>query len=339
MKYPLARITGTGSCLPEKRLGNAELARMVDTTEEWIFSRTGISERRIAAPGELTSDLAVGAARQALAAAGVGPERLDMIIVATTTADHVFPATATVVQHKLGVSDRHAPALDLQAVCAGFIYGLSVAEKYILSGSCQRILLIGAEVFSRLIDWTDRSTCILFGDGAGAVILEAAHEGERGILSTHIHADGSYLDLLKGPSGIAQLSLPPPLGEKTPAEGIRRDVGYMEMRGNDVFKHAVKAMGQVAESALSAHGLTAGDLTWLVPHQANVRIIQSITKRVGIDPERVVVTVDRHGNTSAASVPLALDDAVRDGRIKQGDLVLLDGFGGGFTWGAALIRW
>ncbi|MBF0426059.1 MAG: ketoacyl-ACP synthase III [Magnetococcales bacterium] len=337
MKYPMARITGTGSCLPERRLGNAELARVVETTEDWILSRTGIVERRIAAAGELTSDLATRAARQALEAAGVGAEEMDLILVATTTADHIFPATATVVQHKLGVSERHAPAFDVQAVCAGFMYGLSVAEKYIVSGSCRRVLLIGAEVFSRLIDWTDRSTCILFGDGAGAVVLEAVDSGERGLLSTHIHADGSYLDMLKGPDGVGYL--PVPLTGDTPAAAMRRDLGYVEMRGNDVFKHAVKTMGQVAESALAAHGLTAKDLAWLVPHQANIRIIQSIAKRVGIDPERVVVTVDRHGNTSAASIPLALDDAVRGGRIQPGDLVLLDGFGGGFTWGAALLRW
>ncbi|MBF0175247.1 MAG: ketoacyl-ACP synthase III [Magnetococcales bacterium] len=337
MKYPLARITGTGSCLPERCLTNAELSRMVDTTEEWIFSRTGIKERRIAAPGELTSDLAVQAARQALAASGLAAEQLDLIIVATTTADHVFPATATVVQHKLGITNRHIPAFDMQAVCAGFIYGLSVAEKYILSGSCQRVLLIGAEVFSRLVDWRDRSTCILFGDGAGAVVLEAVNEGERGLLSTHIHGDGTYLDMLKGPPGMAQL--PMNQGGCAPAEAVQRDIGFMEMRGNEVFKHAVKAMGQVAEDALQAHSLTADDLTWLIPHQANIRIIQSITKRVGIDPKRVVVTLERHGNTSAASIPLALDEAVRDGRIKPGDLVLLDGFGGGYVWGAALIRW
>ncbi|MBF0138507.1 MAG: ketoacyl-ACP synthase III, partial [Magnetococcales bacterium] len=270
-------------------------------------------------------------------AAGIGPEQIDMIIVATTTPDHIFPATATIVQHKLGIADRNIPAFDIQAVCTGFIYALSIAEKFIFSGNCQHILLIGAEAFSRLVDWQDRSTCILFGDGAGAVVLGAASEGNRGILSTHIHADGSHLDLLKVSGGVSRFPLT--LGLTMALDTSHRDIGNIVMRGNEVFKHAVKTMGQIADEALAAHGLKPDDITWLVPHQANIRILQSTAKRIGISLDRVVVTVDRHGNTSAASIPLALDEAVRDGRIKPGDLVLLDGFGGGFTWGAALIRW
>ncbi|MBF0097368.1 MAG: ketoacyl-ACP synthase III [Magnetococcales bacterium] len=323
-----ARMIGSGSYLPEQILSNAELAGRLDTTDEWIRTRTGITERRIAAPGEYTSDLALKAAQRALQMADVSAETLDFILLATTTPDLVFPATAVRVQRKLGVK-RQIPAFDLQAVCAGFIYGLSMADSLIRSGAARRVLVIGAETMSRAVDWQDRSTCILFGDGAGAVVLEATEEPQRGILSTHLYADGQYEDLLRTQGGISHGIL------LDPASGS----GFLQMRGNEVFKQAVKALEEIVDVTLAANGLDKSQIDWLVPHQANIRIIQSTAKRLGMTMERVVMTVDRHGNTSAASVPLALDEAVRDGRIQPGHLLLLEAFGGGFTWGSALVRW
>jgi 3-oxoacyl-[acyl-carrier-protein] synthase-3 len=335
------RIIGTGSYLPEQRLTNAEIARRVETSEEWIFSRTGIRERRIAADHEATSDLATAAARAALQGAGVTPDSVDMIIVATATPDLVFPPVATMVQHNLGISHMYRPAFDLQAVCTGFIYALTVGQQFIQSGNCQRVLVIGAEVFSRLVDWNDRSTCILFGDGAGAVLLQAEpvtsslRETGHGILSTHLHADGSYFDLLKCSGGVSR-------GVHAGAQPFKPSfsgVGCVEMRGNEVFKQAVKALDGIVDETVLFNDIPKEAVDWLVPHQANIRIIRSTAKRLGLGMDRVVVTVDRHGNTSAASVPLALDEAVRDGRIQPGQLVLMEAFGGGFTWGAALVRW
>ncbi|MBF0455467.1 MAG: ketoacyl-ACP synthase III [Magnetococcales bacterium] len=327
-----SHIIGTGSYLPEKRLTNADLSQMVDTTEEWIFSRTGIRERRIAAPGELTSDLAVEAAKRALDAADLPADQLDLIILATTTGDLLYPATATIVQHKLGISATNIPAFDIQAVCSGFMFALSTADAYIRSGLARRILVIGAETNSRIIDWSDRGTCILFGDGAGAVVVEAAAKSASGstILSTHIHSDGAHCDLLQTTGGI---SSGPPEGQKGPG------LGFVSMRGNEVYKQAVKALGQIVDKTLEANQLQREQLDWLVPHQANIRIIQSTAKRLKMDIKQVVLTVEQHGNTSAASVPLALDEAVRDGRIQAGQLILLEAFGAGFTWGSALIRW
>ncbi|MBF0369200.1 MAG: ketoacyl-ACP synthase III [Magnetococcales bacterium] len=326
------RIIGTGSYLPEKRLTNQELAKMVDTSDQWIRTRTGISERRIAAEGEFTSDLAVKASEAALEAAGLTPNDLDLILVATATPDLVFPATATIVQEKLGANKSQIPAFDIQAVCSGFIYALSVGEKFILSGTCKRVLVIGAETFSRIVDWTDRGTCILFGDGAGAVILEGGGETGHGILSTHIHADGAYRDLLKSSGGVSA-------GRGPEIDPRVSGVASVQMKGNEVYKQAVKVLEGLVDQTLSANGLDKSDLDWLVPHQANIRIIESTAKRLGMSMAQVVVTVNQHGNTSAASVPLALDTAVRDGRIQPGQLLLLEAFGGGFTWGSALVRW
>lgn len=333
MSRPHSRIIATGSYLPAQILTNQELAARVDTTDEWIQSRTGIKERRIAAVGEFTSDLATEAARNALQAASLTPDDLDLILVATTTPDLTFPATATLVQYKLGANRRHIPAFDIQAVCTGFIYGLSVAEHMIASGQYRRVLVIGAETFSRLVDWHDRSTCVLFGDGAGAAILEATHEkGGSRILSTHIHADGAHSELLKSSGGVSQ---GPPVHPPMTPHGM----GAVIMRGNEVYKQAVNALGRIVDETLEANGLDRSGIDWLVPHQANIRIIHSTAKKLHMDLSQVVITVDRHGNTSAASVPLALDVAVRDGRIQPGQLVLLEAFGGGFTWGAALVRW
>ncbi|MEO5344939.1 MAG: ketoacyl-ACP synthase III [Magnetococcus sp. YQC-9] len=322
-----ARIIGTGSYLPEKRLTNHDLARMVDTSDEWIFSRTGIRERRIAAVGEYTSDLAVQASRRAILAAGIDPETINLIIVATTTPDLIFPSTASIVQHKLGLSATRMPAFDVQAVCAGFLHALSIADQFIRAGSCWRVLVIGAETASRILDWSDRGTCILFGDGAGAVLLEAELDSERGILSTHLHADGSQLDLLLTDGGISC----------GPAPG--GGMGAIRMQGNEVFKQAVKAMESCVDETLVANQIVKEQVDWLVPHQANIRIIQSMAKRLGMSMDRVAVTVDRHGNTSAASVPLALDEVVRAGLIQAGQRVMMVAFGGGFTWGSALVRW
>jgi len=318
-----ARITGTGGHLPERVLTNHDLERMVETSDQWIRERTGIRERRIAAPDETTSVLAEHAARRAMEAAGVGPRDIDLIVLATTTPDQVFPSTACLLQRRLGI--HGCPAFDVQAVCTGFIYALAVADKFIRTGDARCALVVGAETLSRIVDWNDRSTCVLFGDGAGAVVLQAAEE--PGILSTHLHADGDYAELLQVPAGISQ-------GYDT----VRAGEAYMEMRGSEVFKVAVNTLGRIVDETLEANGLGRDAVDWLVPHQANIRIIAATARKLGLPMERVVVTVDRHGNTSAASVPLALDVAVRDGRIRPGELLLLEAFGGGFTWGSALVR-
>ncbi|MBF0309196.1 MAG: ketoacyl-ACP synthase III [Magnetococcales bacterium] len=332
MKRPRARLVGTGSYLPANAVSNDELATRVDTTDEWIRTRTGISQRHMAAAGELTSDLALEASRRALDAAGLEVSDLDLIIVATTTPDLVFPSTATILQHKLGANRKAIPAFDIQAVCTGFIYGLSIAESFITSGAHKKVLLVGAETLTRLLDWRDRTTCVLFGDGAGAAVLTADGDERHGVLGSVLHADGQYLDLLKVGGGVSS----------GPAADLPADfggLGFIEMRGKEVFKRAVLTMGDLVDEMLGAHGLQRKDISWLVPHQANIRIIQSLAERLGVGLEQVVVTVDRHGNTSAASVPLALDTAVRDGRIRSGDLILMEAFGGGFTWGSALVRW
>lgn len=317
MKY--SRIAGTGSYLPEKILTNADLERMVDTTDEWIFTRTGIRERHIAAEGEFTSDLSAQAARQAIRAAGIQAQDIDLIIVATTTPDRVFPSTACLMQDKLGISG--CPAFDIQAVCSGFVYAMATADSFIKSGAAKCALVVGAETMSRITDWTDRSNCILWGDGAGAVIMTASDE--PGILSSHLHADGSYTNLLNVPSGVSK----------------RDGGGTIVMEGNPVFKVAVNTLDAIVDETLAANGLQKSDVDWLVPHQANIRILQSTAKKLGMDMERVVVTVDKHGNTSAASIPLALDVAVRDGRIKRGETILMEAFGGGFTWGSVLLKY
>lgn len=314
-----SRIAGTGSYLPEKILTNAELESMVDTTDEWIVTRTGIRERHIAAEGEFTSDLAYHAARRAIQSAGIEAQDIDLIIVATTTPDRVFPSTACLMQDKLGISS--CPAFDIQAVCSGFVYAMATADSFIKSGAAKCALVVGAETMSRITDWTDRSNCILWGDGAGAVIMTVSKE--PGILSSHLHADGSYTNLLNVPSGVS-----------------RRDGGNtIVMEGNPVFKVAVNTLDLIVDETLAANGLQKSDIDWLVPHQANIRILQSTAKKLGMSMERVVVTVDTHGNTSAASIPLALDVAVRDGRIKRGETVLMEAFGGGFTWGSVLLKY
>ncbi len=318
-------FTGCGSYLPARIVTNDELSQKVDTSDEWIRERTGITQRHIAADGECTSDLAVKAAERALESAGISANDLDLIVLATATPDHTFPATATTVQARLGMTRGFA--FDVQAVCSGFVYALTVADNFIKSGQVKRALVIGAETFSRILDWNDRTTCVLFGDGAGAVVLEA-REGtggteDRGILTTHLHSDGAHHDLLYVDGGPSST----------------RTTGYLRMEGNKVFRHAVSNLAAVVDEALEATGLSAADNDWIVPHQANKRIHDGTARKLGIDENKVVVTVDRHANTSAASVPLALDVAVRDGRIRQGDLVLMEAMGGGFTWGAALVRW
>ncbi len=315
---------GTGSHLPERVLTNADLEKMVATTDAWITERTGIRKRHIAAAGETTCDLAEAAARRAMEAAGVGPRDIDLIIVATTTADRVFPSTACLLQHRLDI--HGCAAFDVQAVCTGFIYALSVADKFIRTGAAQRALVVGAETLSRILDWSDRNTCVLFGDGAGAVVLEAAEE--CGILSTHLHADGQYADLLTVPAGLSEHP-----------EKWRRGEASIEMKGNEVFKMAVNMLGRSVDETLASNKLKQTDIDWLVPHQANIRIITATAKKLKMAMDRVVVTVDQHGNTSAASVPLALDTAVRDGRIQRDDMLLLEAFGGGFTWGSALLKY
>ncbi len=309
-----AKIAGTGSYLPNKILTNAELESMVDTTDDWIVARTGIKERHIAADGEFTSDLAVNAARNAIESAGITAADIDLILVATTTPDKIFPSVATMVQRKLGIAG--CPAFDIQAVCSGFVYALATANNFIKVGSSKCALVIGAETFSRITDYSDRGNCILWGDGAGAVILQASNE--QGIISTHLHADGNYESMLHVPRN---------------ANGIDTVV----MEGNPVFKMAVNTLDQIVDETLAANNMQKSDIDWLVPHQANIRILQATAKKLDMSMDRVVVTVDRHGNTSAASIPLALDTAVRDGRIKRGDVILMEAFGGGFTWGSALI--
>ncbi|MGH8618520.1 MAG: beta-ketoacyl-ACP synthase III [Burkholderiales bacterium] len=316
-----ARITGTGSYLPAKVLTNRDLEQTVDTSDEWIYARTGIRSRHIAADGEMASDLALAAGRKALAAAGVAPEELGLIIVATTTPDMVFPSTACILQNKLGA--HGCPAFDVQAVCSGFVYALTVAEQFIRAGNVKTALVVGAEVYSRILDWQDRGTCVLFGDGAGAVVLQRS--ARPGILSCHLHADGRYADILSVPGSVSggQVSGRP----------------LLQMDGTAVFKFAVKVLSEVAEEALAAAHLQKTDIDWLIPHQANIRIIQSTAKKLGLSMDKVVATVEQHANTSAASIPLALDTAVRDGRIRDGQHVLLEGVGGGFTWGAVLVKW
>lgn len=320
MRY--SRIAGTGGYLPERVLTNADLARMVDTTDEWIVDRTGVRKRHIAAEGETTCDLAEHASRRALEAAGVGPRDIDLVVVGTATPDMIFPSTACLLQERLDIHD--GPAFDIQAVCTGFIYALDIADKFIRTGSADRALVVGAETFSRIVDWTDRSTCVLFGDGAGAVVIEAA-EGP-GIVSTHLHADGRYQNLLNVPSGVSRR-----------CDGAGS--GYIQMAGSDVFRAAVKALDRIVDETLAANRLAKTDIDWLVPHQANTRIIAATAKKLDLPMSRVVLTVEDHANTSAASVPLALDCAVRDGRIRRGELLLLEAFGGGFTWGSALVRY
>ncbi|MEP7370762.1 MAG: beta-ketoacyl-ACP synthase III [Nitrosospira sp.] len=316
-----SRIVGTGSYLPEKILTNHDLERIVDTSDEWIRTRTGIVERRIAADNQMASDLALNASREAMEAGGVTAGDIDLIIVATTTPDVIFPSTACILQDKLGVKD--CPAFDVQAVCSGFVYALAIADMFICAGKCRTALVVGTEVYSRILDWTDRSTCVLFGDGAGAVVL--TQSDQPGILSSHLHADGSHSKILAVPASIC--------GGKVQGKP------FVMMEGNTVFKFAIKVLEEVVYEALAENNLQVSDIDWLIPHQANIRIILSTAKKLGIPMEKVVVTLDRHGNTSAASIPLALDVAVRDGRIKSGQHVLLEGVGGGFTWGAVLVRW
>ncbi len=322
------RITGVGSYLPRKVLTNADLEKLVDTDDDWIVTRTGIWERHIAADDEATSDLAFHAATEALAAADLAAEEIELIIVATTTPDYPFPSTAALLQAKLGAVK--AAAFDVQAVCTGFVYALATADQFIRSGMYKKILVVGAEVLSRLLDWNDRTTCILFGDGAGAVILEA-DESERGIVSSHLHSDGSQYDLLYVPGG----------GSKEPLSRELLDSGrqYIRMKGNEVFRVAVNALESTVLEALEANNLKAEDIDLLVPHQANIRIINATGKKLGLSGDKVVITVDRHGNTSSASIPLALCQAVKENRVKDGSLVLLEAFGGGFTWGSILLRW
>ncbi|MDG4866733.1 ketoacyl-ACP synthase III [Guyparkeria sp. 1SP6A2] len=321
-----SRITGTGSYLPERVMTNHDLEQIVDTSDSWIRERTGIEQRHIAAEGQLTSDLAEPAARAALEAAGRVPEEVDLIIVATTTPDRTFPSTACLLQQKLGI--HGPPAFDVQAVCTGFVYALSVADKFIKTGAARCALVVGAETLSNIINWNDRTTCVLFADGAGAVVLEASDE--PGIIRTDIHADGSYESLL---------TTVKPDPETTDPERLADGTAFIEMRGNEVFRMAVNTLGRIVDQTMSAAGMTPKDIDWLVPHQANIRIIQATARKLGMSMERVVVTVGQHGNTSAASVPLALDVAVRDGRIKRGDVILMEAFGGGFTWGSALVRY
>ncbi|OAN50629.1 3-oxoacyl-ACP synthase [Magnetospirillum moscoviense] len=319
-----SQIVGCGSYLPERVVTNAEMARMVDTSDEWIVERTGIRARHLAADGQTTSDLATIAAQRALEAAGIAAAELDLLIVATATPDHTFPATATKVQARIGMTG--GAAFDVQAVCSGFVYALSIADNFIKAGQAKTAMVIGAETFSRILDWTDRGTCVLFGDGAGAIVLRAAQaEGtnqDRGILSTHLHSDGRHHDLLYVDGG--------PSSTQT--------VGHLRMEGKEVFRHAVANLAQVVGEALDANGLAAADIDWVVPHQANRRILDGTARKLGLSTDRMVITVDRHANTSAASVPLAFTEAFNDGRLKPGQLVLLEAMGGGFTWGAALVR-
>ncbi len=319
-----SKITGTGGYLPEKVVTNADLEKIVDTTDEWIFSRTGIKKRHLVVDGETTCDLAEKAALNAMEAAGITKDDIDLIIVATTTPDRIFPSTACLLQDRLDI--HGCAAFDVQAVCTGFVYALGVADKFIKSGTHKTALVIGAETMSRTVDWNDRATCVLFGDGAGAVILEASDE--PGILSTHLHADGKYKDLLTVPAGVSE----------NPAL-FQSGEAYMQMKGNEVFKMAVNTLGRIVDETLAANNMEKSDVDWLVPHQANIRIINATAKKLGMSMDHVVVTVHEHGNTSAASVPLALNEAVRDGRIKRGETILLEAFGGGFTWGSALIKY
>jgi 3-oxoacyl-[acyl-carrier-protein] synthase-3 len=319
-----SQVIGCGGYLPERVVSNAELSERLETSDEWIVQRTGIRQRHVAAPGELTSDLAVKAAERALAQASLKGADLDLIVLATATPDNTFPATAAKVQARLGMTQ--GCAFDVQAVCSGFIYALATADNFIRTGQSRRALVIGAETFSRILDWEDRGTCVLFGDGAGALVLsrsDSVGARDRGVLSTHLHSDGAQYDILYvdgGPSSTGSC-------------------GFLRMEGKEVFRHAVHRLAEVVDEALAANQLAGADLDWLVPHQANSRIIDSVRRKLGLSPEKVVITIDRHANTSAASVPLALAEATRDGRIKPGHLVLMEAMGGGITWGAALVRW
>jgi 3-oxoacyl-[acyl-carrier-protein] synthase-3 len=319
-----ARIVGTGGYLPERVMNNAELERLVDTSDEWIRERSGIKRRHIAAENETTSDMAVAAARKAIDAADVDPSEIDLIIVATTTPDKVFPSTACIVQRQLSLAT--VPAFDVHAACSGFIYGLDVGNRFIITKGATTALIIGAETYSRILDWTDRSTCVLFGDGAGAVVLRASNEA--GVISTHIHSDGQYEELLHVPAGIS-----------SGYAEVREEAAFIQMKGNEVFRKAVGTLGSMARETLDGNNVRQEDISWLVPHQANLRIIAAAAKKLGLPMDRVIVTVDEHANTSSASIPLALDVAVRDGRITEGDLLLLEAFGAGFTWGSALVRY
>ncbi|PWC85729.1 3-oxoacyl-ACP synthase [Azospirillum sp. TSH100] len=319
-----SRVLGCGIFLPSNVVTNQDLEQRVDTSDEWIVQRTGIKSRHIAAEGEKTSDLAIAAATRALEHAGVPAGSIDCIILATTTPDNTFPATATRVQAALGTKGF---AMDIQAVCAGFVYAMSVADNFLRNGQARRALVIGAETFSRLLDWNDRTTCVLFGDGAGAIVLEAyeaeGDSSDQGVLSTHLHSDGTQYDLLYVDGGASSTGT----------------IGHVRMHGQEIFRHAVSKLSAVVEEALAANGLESTDIDWMVPHQANRRIIDGLARKMKLSPEKVVLTVDRHGNTSAASIPLALGEAVADGRIKRGDLILMEAIGGGLTWGSALIRW
>ena len=320
-----SRIIGCGAYLPEKVLTNDELAKTVDTSNDWIVGRTGITQRHVAADGELTSDLALAAAERAVAAAGISVDELDLLVLATSTPDNTFPATAAKVQARLGM--RQGVAFDVQAVCAGFICALSVADKFLISGQAQKALIIGAETYSRILDWSDRTTCVLFGDGAGAAVLSAENSAEngaeRGILAVKLHSDGRHYDALYVDGGVSS----------------SQTAGHLRMQGKEVYRHAVVNLAAVAGEAMEAAGLAPGDIDWLVPHQANLRIMNAIAQRLDLPLEKMVVTVDRHANTSSASIPLALVEAIEDGRIKSGDVVLMEAIGGGFVWGSAVARW
>lgn len=317
-----SKIIGTGSYLPAKVLTNYDLEKIVDTSHDWIVSRSGIVERHIAADGELTSDLALQASRKAIAAAGISADEIDLVIVATTSPDQLFPSTACILQDKLGIKSR-GPAFDIQAVCGGFVYALNTADMYIKGGQAKTVLVVGAEVLSRMLDWSDRATCVLFGDGAGAVILRASDK--PGIVASKLHADGSHRDMLKAEGNIRN-------GE------VDGDP-FIKMDGQAVFKFAVKVLSDVVDELLKEKSMSGSEINWLVPHQANIRIIEATSKKIGLSMDNVIVTVANHGNTSAASIPLALDTAVRDGRIQAGQNILIEAVGGGFTWGAVLIKW
>lgn len=318
-----SRITGTGSYLPEKVLDNHDLEKILDTSDEWIRERTGIKKRHVVVEGETTCDLAEKAARNAMEMAGKKAEDIDLIIVATTTPDRVFPSTACLLQQRLDI--HGCTAFDIQAVCTGFVYALGVADKFILSGSHKCALIVGAETLSRILDWTDRTTCVLFGDGAGAVVVEASEA--PGILSTHLHADGQYENLLTVPAGVS-----------SGYDKLLAGEAYVQMKGNEVFKMAVNTLGRIVDETLEANNMKKSDIDWLVPHQANIRIIKATAKKLKMNMDHVVVTVDEHGNTSAASIPLAFDVAVREQRIKPGETIMMEAFGGGFTWGSVLLK-
>lgn len=318
-----SRIAGTGSYLPQKVITNHDLEKMVDTSDQWITERTGIKKRHVAADDETSCDLAFHAVNNAMEMAGKTPQDIDLIVMATTTPEKIFPSTACLLQKRLGIHGY--PAFDIQAVCSGFVYALDIANRFIRTGGARCALVIGSETFSRILDWTDRNTCVLFGDGAGAVVLEASEE--PGILSTHIHADGQFEDLLHVPQGATDNYQKYAAGE-----------AFVQMKGSEVFKMAVRSMGRIVDETLAANDMSKSDVDWLIPHQANIRIIQATAKKLGMSMDHVVVTVGEHGNTSAASIPLALDVAVRDGRVKRGEVLLMEAFGGGFTWGSALLK-